>query len=328
MNNCSTYKDYINEQIKINDALNRRGDPAELNKPCRIMSKKDASGYWHDINNSHVSDIVRLDYDSDDIMSSFWDKHSGSYRRTPSDLFFAETIPIMDCEIEVDERNHFFEEHNRYGEVTSYRVTVFSNYRERIKASDFDHCVVVGAITRRMPFTNVYLIIPIVLCKGVDVILTSISYGLYDSVRKMCPSIDCIATYDDLSSWTVEYLQTWYGIQISLLHPEIKEMFKNPTRELVFNNTNNSGKKNKRITRYVKKHFINQDVLDSVISPKSSKKINRKTLVWYVIGHWRHYKNGSKVFIKGYWKGALKHLKKNLDDTRERLIDPSKEATA
>ena len=25
--------------------------------------------------------------------------------------------------------------------------------------------------------------------------------------------------------------------------------------------------------------------------------------LWYVIGHWRTYSSGKKIFIKGYWKG-------------------------
>ena len=328
MKEYQTYKDYLNDQIRINNELNRRGDPDELKKPCDLMSKEIASMYWHDINISNTSDIVRLDWDSDEIISSFWDKYAGSFRRTPSDLFFAETIPIMDLEIEIDERNHFYDERNCFGRVTTYRVTIFSDYKERIKASDFDHCVIVGAITQRLPIMNFYMIIPIVLCKGVDFILTSCSYGVYDPIQKTTPTMKYRETRDSLSSWTTEYLQTWYGIQISLLHPDIKEVFSNPTKEIVFSNKNSSYKKRKRITRYVKKHIINQEMLDNTLSPKTSKKMNRKTLVWYVIGHWRHYKDGNRVFVKGYWKGALRHLKKNLDETRERIIDSNKEATA
>ena len=65
------------------------------------------------------------------------------------------------------------------------------------------------------------------------------------------------------------------------------------------------------------------DGAESTFSYDDHKKINRKCLCWYVIGHWREYKNGNKIFIQGYWKGALRNAKKNYDDGRERIIDVS-----
>ena len=77
-------------------------------------------------------------------------------------------------------------------------------------------------------------------------------------------------------------------------------------------------KQGRRVTRYIRKHVIREEEIDAAIVPKHDRQ--RNTLVWYVIGHWRHYKNGSLVFIQGHWKGPLRQLKKNLDETREREI--------
>ena len=32
------------------------------------------------------------------------------------------------------------------------------------------------------------------------------------------------------------------------------------------------------------------------------------------------YSNGTKVFVKGYWKGTLRNLKQNIDKGRNRII--------
>lgn len=293
------------------------------------MSLDQARGYWHDINNSQISDVIKLTWQADEKMCDFWRDPSWSKHFVPSDLFFAETIPMMDCEIEVDETSKYYPERDRYGTISSYRVTIFTNYQERIKNAHSDFGALVGAVTFKILNSNTFLILPICVIKGDWRIPATRLIALYDPQRNKCIDGNKFFTMEDIASFYIEYLETWYGIQISLLHPSIKEVFSNPAKELVFDyNRINKKKHRKRITRYVKKHVVNEGMISKAINPASSKTIHRKTLAWYVIGHWRHYKNGNQVFIKGYWKGALRHLKKNLDETRERLVDPLKEAAS
>ena len=123
---------------------------------------------------------------------------------------------------------------------------------------------------------------------------------------------------DDMTSYFSVVMKAWYGIQIALLHPQIKSVFQNPSTIAVSpQGTKKKHKRGKRKTVYVKRHVINADDL---VRTTAGASVERHTLVWYVIGHWRTYKNsGKKIFIKPYWKGPLRELKQNLDE-RERVI--------
>lgn len=129
-----------------------------------------------------------------------------------------------------------------------------------------------------------------------------------------------------LTERQVEYLEMavmravgdWYGIQVALLHPQIKDVFQRaklaPVRK-----ANRKRKKKQRVARYVRTHYIKSQDVDEAVS--RSGTIERKTLCWYVIGHWRHYSNGTKKFIRGYWKGPLREVQRNLDEGRRRIIE-------
>lgn len=114
----------------------------------------------------------------------------------------------------------------------------------------------------------------------------------------------------------------WYTVQVLLLHPVIKErLFVQGNKEKlrtnnseIIGNANSSKKSRKRKAKYVRYKSLDESLFKSEIIRK------RHTLCWYVIGHYRHYKNGSKTFVHGYWKGPLRELKKNLDEGRERIL--------
>jgi hypothetical protein len=64
----------------------------------------------------------------------------------------------------------------------------------------------------------------------------------------------------------------------------------------------------------VRKHFLNiADMEECAHTKEAEKTYHRKCLVWHVIGHWRTYKNGTKIFIQPYWKGVLRKVKKACD---------------
>lgn len=115
-----------------------------------------------------------------------------------------------------------------------------------------------------------------------------------------------------------ENLFLWYAIQIFMLNPITKELFSKP-KVIRYSIKPKGGKDKKRKIAYKRVHTINAEELENSIYG-GDRSFNRKCLCWYVIGHWREYKNGKKVFIQGFWKGALRETKKNYDEGRERII--------
>lgn len=124
---------------------------------------------------------------------------------------------------------------------------------------------------------------------------------------------------DEIKDYSAMFLALWYGIQIALLHPQIKMLFQNPIKEKQYLREG-KGKGRKRIVKYIRKHYITAEGIDEALYGKGHRDFKRKTMAWYVIGHWRQYKNGTRKFINGYWKGPLREMKRNLDDGRVRQL--------
>ena len=131
--------------------------------------------------------------------------------------------------------------------------------------------------------------------------------------------LDDPETSQDVAMYAHLLLEIWYGIQIALIHPQLRILFKNPAKEKVYLRQG-KGKDRKRVVKYVRKHYITAEGIDEALYGKGHKDFERKTMAWYVIGHWRQYKNGTRKFINGYWKGPLREMKRNLDGGRIRQL--------
>lgn len=114
-------------------------------------------------------------------------------------------------------------------------------------------------------------------------------------------------------------LALYYSVQILLLNPKTKTLLSHPQKEKTYIREG-TGKERKRVVKYVRKHYITTNDIDDALGI-SDKNFERKTMAWYVIGHWRQYKNGTRKFIQGYWKGPLRGMKRSLDDGRVRLLE-------
>lgn len=109
----------------------------------------------------------------------------------------------------------------------------------------------------------------------------------------------------------------WYVLQITLLNPVLKPYISRIRVPNPF-----AKNKNKKINRtticYAKM------VRDNIrINPKKDdeEEVHHKTKdLWYVTGHWREYKSGKRVFIKGYWKGVNRDNPETVY-MRERVIN-------
>lgn len=107
----------------------------------------------------------------------------------------------------------------------------------------------------------------------------------------------------------------WHGVQLALLHPQVKEVFAKPKMAKERRRVKTESGERKRETWYIRRHVLNSDSVEHPI-----REINRQCLAWYVVGHWRHYKDGSVTWINGYWKGKLRELKRNVDLGRNRRV--------
>ncbi len=293
----------------VNSAMN--------NVPISFYGAQDNAKLLHDLSQTSPSDTIRLTKAGDMKIRDLWevgneDRVSAMGITIPSDIFYAGTVPLLDCNIEVDERSDG-------GVICKCRIVVYEDYAERIQNEPDGHAVRVGAAI--MDFENgASLIEEIIVAHGVDSIATHPMRGyrnMGDTLRK---HISSNVTHLECSKMFAGYLETWYGIQIALLHPIVKDVFQK-SKNVPISRTKSRVSKRRYIVKYIKQHIIDADELDEAIygKPTSGCTIKRKALVWYVIGHWRTYQDGRKAFVKPYWKGALRDIKMNLED-RERQI--------
>lgn len=266
-------------------------------------------------------DIIHLTGKQDGKLQEIWRKIGRqnvlNEINIPSDIFFANTIPLKDCEIEVDESDITTED-GFAGAKSKSRIVIYDDFFDRIKNSD--DIVDVGYVVMLIPgIINEFIGISICAQKGYDSLMCMqapfMTQGFIHS------SFD--APLYMIHNWFSSYLATWYSIQISLLNPRTQTIYLNGCSK-VKNKDYRKAKTDddrKRIAKYIKHYYLKDGDIDNAIYGETGGKgINRKCLVWYVIGHWRTYKNGKQVFIQPYWKGELREIKRNLNE-RERIID-------
>lgn len=228
------------------------------------------------------SDVVCLTDEADSKLSELWAKDMSIDEPIPTDLFYANTIPLP----------HF------YLQYEEYPRPILVNTNER----------------------GVLMVLPtgVIIESGVteDGLVSQILRGenVTDEIW------ETLSADEEMRGVLANNLLTsWYGIQIALLHPQIVDVFQNPTREKVYERKG-TGKDRKRVVKYVRKHYITAEGIEEALYGKGHRGFERKTMAWYVVGHWRQYRSGARKFIKGYWKGPLREIKRNLDDGRNRII--------
>lgn len=256
------------------------------------------------------SDYITLDREADIRLISLWAPIDEEYHRTPADVFFTKTVPLEDCDIVVDESG------DENGRVMGCRVHIAEDYGQIVdKASaDGELSYGVGLITVDNGLGDILWYSGIFVNRDDDYI------SLTNPVFTKKQIIQTDAVINSALETTASFMHTWYGIQIALLHPEIKDVFSRPKIEALHEPVTNAPQR-KRKTKYIKKHIIRAEDIDAALKKASHGNANRKCLAWYVIGHWRTYKNGKKVFIAPYWKGVMRGLKRNTKgDERERIM--------
>lgn len=112
-------------------------------------------------------------------------------------------------------------------------------------------------------------------------------------------------------------ITAFYSINAALLNPVIMEVYNNKTSRIPDRSVTAKKATKRGKIRYVKRHLISMIDIDKAFEKRG---FVRKAMIWYVTGHWREYKSGKKVFIQGYWKGALRNMK----DTMFQELEPRK----
>ena len=307
-----SYKDVLKAQKDIrmtrkditgeNSALNLVTAPAESIENSRAVFRK--------IDASKPSDHICITAKEDDVLMGLWRKEGSKNMAIPSDLFFAETIPLTDFVLTVDETAL------PGGCVTNCRIVVFPDYAEKIEQADDETPVMVGAVVvEEMAQIRFYM--PFYVLKGVDSLLSS-GIGFDNYTPEFRNYIQGKYNLNGIIRTTTTFLATWYGIQIALLHPQIKEAFQKPRTEKISKAVKSGKNKIRHEVRYIKKHIIRQADLEEIM--QSGSNYARHTFVWYVIGHWRLFSTGEKCFVKPYWKGPLRELKTALSERSREIV--------
>ena len=219
-------------------------------------------------------------------------KFLGRLGYTPSDIVVADTIPLRQvCVVNDDSNNAFLFDYDT--------------------SSDHEKCKVVGTLTSE-GVQDLYATTPVVIMHDEPefLLIDARTIGFFYGDRQINPPNEYARETHELFS---QMQMVWYGIQIALLNPYVKDIFRTETiRKTAFNS---NGKKRKSVVKYIRHHYLNPGAL----SPKTEAgQMLRKTMAWYVVGHWRHYQDGKTIFIQPYWKGPLRETK--VCEPRERKV--------
>ena len=262
----------------------------------------------------------------------------------PSDIIFADTIPLKDFRFTMIGGND-----TMYSEI-EYTFNMFHSYSvielnmedpkddpkknskmfmiqpEHLRSSIIDSkafdmtCVNYGALTIKLKFGNTpsdkdMTLILILTC---DPKFLRLPNGVYSWKTRNMNILDEIAgngVYIPMADEMAEELtmilymgiSVWYAVNTSLLNPVIKDVFITNTKTVPTSTGKATGANKRAKIRYIKQHIITMNDVNKAFEKRG---FVRRSMIWYVTGHWREYKKtGKRVFIQGYWKGALREMK-------------------
>ena len=273
-------------------------------------------------NRTNISDIIHISQKERVLLQNLWKDNVKNKDEIPSDIIFANTIPLHDFSLKYTDSQV---------SDTDGRITIFEDM-----TYDDPNLNIAGCISLNF-FHDTAIIIPLFVTPGCTAIKTCDQFALItynkNKQKELADRFKRFTTAQ-LSGLIFELLATWYGIQIALLHPALKDIYKKAVPQKQFDPQckGKNKKKKKRITRIVKNLYIKDGDFEAIMDEHAqslniSTKKEYKTLAWYVMGHWRHLPSGNQTFIEGYWKGPLRQVKKNLDENRKRKIEIKGEET-
>lgn len=261
---------------------------------------------------SSPSDYIVIDKDGWDVLDNIIEKFSISNNpdvakigRIPADLVVSGRIPLPDCYIRtnLDYANTGTLIEIRFLYTKGDLWVHFADNMYPPMNLVFRYCFLYNDASLMIPdLTTVY---PVNVSAN-RYILGLVKIDEHDGMEEY------VHTLVDVVN---QYAYWWYAIQLMLTHPAVEkhDILRRSGKEKIPGGLNSNSKSKKRKAKYIKRYYIN-DI------EKTHPEFTRKTMSWYVIGHYRKHGDG-KVWVNGYWKGPLRHLKKNTDGGRERLLN-------
>lgn len=257
----------------------------------------------------------------------------------PSDIVFANTIPLKDFSfVMVGDRNTMYTEveftFNTFDEYAVVKANtsdlssagaapVRPEHLNAAVANDngmFDMTVVnYAAMTMKIKFRNepASKDVTMVLMLTCDPTYLRLPNGVYSWRTATTNILDKISNgpiiyvddgmADELTALLYMGISIWYSVNTALLNPVVKDVFVTHSKPTPVSNGKSSGTNKRAKIRYVKQHIISMDDVNEAFEERG---FIRRSMIWYVTGHWREYKKtGKRIFIQGYWKGALRNMK-------------------
>lgn len=235
------------------------------------------------------SDEVFLDKGGLDEIMSLYDKVVGERDNGIADIILSQTVPIPSLRIKLED------------DAESYRFCVFENALDHLDEAPAGRALLVAAVLEEKAGRLTLLGV----IKGDE--KATVSDRSFDEFGNDLGKSDTIRIS---GLWHI-----WCAVEFALLHPQSKTIFTNPAKGKEYVREKDSSGKRRRVVKYIRRHYIT-----GTAAGHSIREINRHCLCWYVVGHWRHLRSGNVIYIKGYWKGELRDLKRNVDSGRIREI--------
>lgn len=282
-------------------------------KEARILGRKLIS----DSLNYLPTDIVTLTAEDADVLTDYW-RNEHTTVKAPSDIILSGMVPLLDIIICIDSFQYRVHIDPRYKDsISSNRTMVELDDMKEIPCCKVGYILLSdepdfysGHIWSREFFVS----------PEVDQLLFDEYIGISENENERA----IISKMPEHATAMMAYaMAVWYGIQLALLHPRVKEVC-NAKHTTTINLPKSmsvahkkKGKSRKTI-KYIKRLEINTSSITDILRGK--REYSKHTPYFYVSGHLRHYKNGKTIWIDGYWKGELRELKQKEKVVRNREI--------
>ena len=280
------------------------------------------------LNNSKPTDRISLSEEVLYKLETFWNKEQpedvdeGSTVLTapPADILWANTIPIKDCIIDFPYDNG---RKNAAG-IRDIRITITDDCTSNLTA----HMCGIVTITTNGGYQLAGVFgVHDSAAEDANLIdipkeIAFITAPMNQVIRQFeeDPNGGTLKTAETIGN-IMRFLSIWYGLQVALLNPKIKNVFAtHSSMSTIEDKPNRNNRKNNKRPKikYIKRCIITDDVFKTALE----RSYVRTKLCWYVTGHWRNQptKNGIKrIFIQGFWKGVARKTK--TDDIRDRDVE-------
>lgn len=296
--------------------------PASI--PMSAHYQKKINGF---LSKYKVSDSLHLTFSDVQYFAEFWMREGEKITAVPMDLFMAKTLPLMDFEIVLTDPNHKMDDQ-------IYRFTVNERYTDAVFAlengysTDAGPVAFIQCISSRCP--EFYAFIPVGMSTTVDGLTQwkYVGWNIPKTIKAASARAELVAELTAVLECNFELiLRMIYGVMLTMINPITKKLFTKPKTEVsrIYRVEPNTNKKSRR-KLYVHAHYLKmQDVDDALDEAFKPFKIDgstytRRTMCWWVKGHFRNLASGDRTFVKGYWKGPWRDLQQNVDGGRDRKI--------